>query len=111
MMGTSAVGCGKRTVRGLLQNCALASEDWVGASMCEDGTTNTCKMANDMITAMLQQTLGTWGKNYQFFIKGTDAVEKILIEQGTCEGEREGSTRPEKIKPGLDIVLTLYICQ
>ena len=36
MTGTSSIGCGKRTVRGLLQNCALAGENWVGAARCPD---------------------------------------------------------------------------
>jgi hypothetical protein len=60
---------------------------------------------------MLGQTLGKWGKNYRFYLNGTEAVEEIHIEKGPCEGEREGSTRPEKIRTGMDITLTLYICK
>ncbi len=110
MMGTTSVGCGKRSVRELLQNCAVATKDWVGASLCEDGR-NTCELAELMIKQMLGQTLGKWGKNYRFYMNGTEAVEQIQIENGPCEGEREGSTRPEKIRAGMDIRLTLYICK
>jgi hypothetical protein len=110
MMGTTSVGCGKRSVRELLQNCAVATKDWVGATVCEDGR-NTCELAEVMMRQMLQQTLGKWGKNYRLYLNGTEAVEEISIEQGPCEGEREGSTRPEKIRAGLDITLTLHICQ
>jgi len=65
IMGTTSQGCGKRAVRELLQNCAVASENWVGAAMCEDGVTNTCQMFKDMTRQMLAQTLGTWGKEYR----------------------------------------------
>lgn len=110
MMGMTSVNCGKSSVRELLQNCAVATKDGAGARRCEDGR-NTCEKADDMITQMLQQTLGKWGKNYRFYMNGTEAVEEIHIEHGPCEGEREGSTRPEKIRSGMDITLTLYICQ
>lgn len=111
MMGTTSEGCGGRSVRDLLQNCALAGETWSGAAICDDGVTSTCQKLEDMTRTMLGQTLGTWGKDYQFFMKGTDAVEKIKINQGSCEGEREGSTRPEKIRAELDVTLTLHICR
>jgi len=110
MMGTTSTSCNKRSVRELLQNCATASQEWVGAALCEDGH-NTCELADIMVTSMLQETLGKWGKNYRFNITGTDAVEEIKIEHGPCTGEKEGSSRPEKVRAGLDIVLTLHICQ
>jgi len=112
MMGTTSQGCNKRTVRELLQDCAIAGVEngqWIGAASCETG--NTCELAQDMISEMLNQTLGEWGKNYRFFVNGTQAVELIKTQSGPCSGEREGSTRPEKVRPGLDIKLTLYICQ
>ncbi len=111
MMSTTSIGCGKRSVRELLQNCALANKEWVGAALCDDGATNTCQLAKDMTSTMLHETLGTWGKNYRFFINGTEAAEQITASSGPCTGEREGSSRPEKIRPGLDIILTLHICQ
>lgn len=111
MMSTTSLGCGKRSVRELIQNCAVASETWAGAATCDDGVTNTCEKAQDMIQQMLARTLGEWGKNYQFYMNGTVAVERIHIKSGTCTGEREGSIRPEKIRPGLDVTLTLHICR
>ncbi len=110
MMGTTSVSCAKRSARELLQNCALATSEWIGATQCEGGL-NTCELLHDMISTMLNQTLGTWGKNYKFFMNGTEAVDQIKAESGPCEGEREGSTRQEKIRTGLDVQLTLYICQ
>ena len=110
MMGTSSMGCGKRAVRQLLQDCALSTKEWVGAASCDDGK-NTCETAKIMMDTMLEETLGKWGKNYRFFINGTEAVEQITSEYGACEGEREGATRPEKIRSGLDITLTLHICR
>ena len=110
MMGTTSISCAKRSARELLQNCALATEEWVGATLCENGQ-STCELFQGMVSTMLNQTLGKWGKNYRFYINGTQAVERIKIESGPCEGEREGSTRQEKIRPGLDVAVTLHLCQ
>jgi hypothetical protein len=110
MMSTTSVGCGKRSARELLQNCALATKEWVGATECENGQ-NTCELFRSMVAEMLTKTLGEWGKNYRFYITGTEAAEEIKIEAGPCEGEREGSTRQEKIRPGLDVEVTLHLCQ
>ncbi|HLF54894.1 MAG TPA: hypothetical protein VI612_04185 [Candidatus Nanoarchaeia archaeon] len=110
MMGTTSQGCNKRSVRELLQDCAVAAEDWSNAFVCDNGL-NTCQLAKDMISNMLNQTLNVWGKDYSFFIKGTDAVDKIKLEYGDCSGEREGASRPEKVRSGLDIVVTLHLCQ
>jgi hypothetical protein len=108
IMGTTST-CGKRTVRELIQDCAVASKDWVGAAPC-DGL-NTCSLAKTMIKNMLNQTLSKWGKDYKFYMNGTEAVEQIVIETSPCKGEREGSTRPEKVRTGLDITVTLHICR
>ena len=102
---TTSLGCGKRTVKGLLQDCSLTN------SFCDDGLTHTCDLAHEMIVTMLDTTLGEWGKNYKFYINGTQNVEHITAEAGTCKGEREGHTKTEKVTPGLDIELTLFICQ
>ena len=110
MMGTTSIGCAKRSARELLQNCALATSEWVGATTCESGQ-NTCELLQSMISTMLNQTLGEWGKNYRFYMNGTEAVEQIKIEAGPCTGEREGSTRQEKIRSGLDVEVTLHLCQ
>lgn len=110
MMSTTAVDCGKRSVRELLQDCAVSGEEWTGAARCANGR-NTCEQLEFMTRHMLQETLGTWGQHYRFFINGTAAAEKITIQSGTCTGEREGSTRPEKVRGGLDVMVTLHICQ
>ncbi len=110
IMGTTSQGCSKRSARELLQNCALATSDWIGATQCENGQ-NTCELLQSMTSRMLNQTLGKWGKNYEFYMNGTEAVEQIKIESGLCEGEREGTTRQEKIRSGLDVEVTLHICQ
>jgi hypothetical protein len=112
ILGTTST-CGKRTVRELIQNCAVASWSngiWVGAAPCDE--TDTCTVAKTMIKNMLNQTLGKWGKDYKFYMNGTEAVEQIVIgTDNPCQGEREGSTRPEKIRTGLDITVTLHICR
>jgi len=109
MMGTTST-CERRSVRQLLQDCALSGPEWVSAYTCKDGK-KTCELAEEMIDSMLTQTLKKWGKEYKFFITGTDAVSKITIGGGECEGEREGASRPEKVRTGLDIIVSLQICQ
>ena len=110
MMGTTSQECAKRTVRELLQNCAVNTYE--DATRCEEQTgKNTCQMAEYMIAQMLSETLGKWGKQYTFYINGTESVEQIQINTTACKGERQGSSRPEKIRPGLDVTVTLHICQ
>jgi hypothetical protein len=109
MLGTTTY-CQGRTVRDLLQNCALAPEDWTGALFCEDVGMNVCEYANETIRLMLERTLGTWGKDYTFFVNNSPAVGRIKIWP-PCVGEREGSSRPEKVRPGFDIILNLQLCQ
>jgi len=111
MRGTTSIGCGRRTVIQLLQDCALSGPEWANAALCDNKLTSTCEMADGMISQMLDETLGKWGKDYRFFINGTEAIEQIKTQSGDCEGEREGSTKAEKVRQGLDIVLTLHICQ
>ena len=114
MMGTTSQGCGKRSVRELIQDCAVASWDstgWIGAAICPESNQNTCQLAQRTIADMLDATLGKWGKQYRFYMNGTEAVEQMVIQNGECKGEREGSTRPEKIRPGMDITVTLHICR
>lgn len=109
MMGTTS-SCGKRSVRELLQDCAVSSADWDTAFRCGPDL-NTCELMREMISDMLAASLGKWGKNYRFYMNGTDAVEKIHFESGSCSGEREGASKPEKILSGLDVRVTLNICQ
>ncbi len=111
-MGTTVDECSKRTVRELVQNCALASVvdgRVIGASVCSDGL-DSCVKADIVLSILLDKTLGNWDKNYEFFITGTQAAELIRVNNGTCPGIREGTIRPEKVRPGLDVNLTLYIC-
>lgn len=111
-MGTTAQGCGGRTVRELVQDCSLASVVGgrvIGASTCADGQ-NTCQKADSIITQLLERSLGDWGKTYEFFIVGTDTASTINSSNGVCSGVREGTIRPEKVRPGLDVNLTLYVC-
>jgi len=112
ILGTTSTGCSKRTVRELMQDCALASfvgGRIIGASVCEDGS-STCDKADYVITTLLEETLGQWGKTYEFFITGTETASLVNASNGKCLGEREGVSRPEKIRTGIDVNVTLYVC-
>ena len=103
IMSTTAQDCNKRSVRELLQTCALSE------TTCEDGST-TCALAEKIISTMLQRTFGKLNKDYEFKITGTPTLSQIHIKNGPCTGEKESSTRPEKIRPGLDMTVSLSIC-
>lgn len=109
VLQTSAVGCGKRSVRDLLHSCALVQE-WGDSLQCENGK-NACEFARDIISVALDNSVKEWGKDYEFFIEGSPSVERIRFSSGDCSGEREGFTRPEKVRPGFDISVTLWICR
>lgn len=104
--------CGERTVRQLLQDCAMAGfEDgrWIGAGMCSDGV-NTCEKLSSILDMFLKQTFGKWNANYILFMNNTKSVEQIVLKQGDCSGEREGSTRPEVVRSDFYVTVTLHIC-
>lgn len=106
-MFSTTSGCDKRTVRELVQDCAVS--EYGQGTRCNGE--DTCQTAERMIKTMLTQTLGKWGKQYKFYMNGTPSVEQMEIQTGECKGEREGTTRPEKIRPGMDISVTLHICR
>jgi len=119
-MLSTTTDCGGRTMRELLQDCAVTDENWIGAYTCPPPTLeNTCQRFISIAKEMLENTFEEWNKDYVFYINGTRAVENPeffinspglgLGEQ--CPGEREGKTRTEKIRPGLDVYVTLHICQ
>ena len=112
MLGTTVQYCSKMSMRELLQDCGVAAVQdgkWLGASSCEDGN-STCKKLNETIEDMLDLSLGKWGKNYRLFINGSDALELVHSEKGACFGELEASTRPEIVRPGFSVNVTLHIC-
>jgi hypothetical protein len=106
MLSTSAIGCGSRTVRNLLQDCGKSSTP----SVCSNGL-NTCEFARAVITQMLDSTLKDWGKDYQFSIEGPAGLKSVKIKTAECKGEIEGASRPEKVTPTLDMVVNLRICR
>jgi len=111
-MGTTISECNGRTIRELIQDCSVASvagSQVVGAAKCSDGL-DSCTKADLVMGILLDKTLGEWGRTYQFFIVGTPAAEIIEVSNGNCTGEREGTVRPEKVRAGLDVNLTLWMC-
>lgn len=113
MLGTTAPDCNRRLVRELVQDCALGSvvdRRIQGVSLCEDEKT-TCDKLKEVMTDMLERSLGEWGRSYQLSFQGADALELINASEGKCIGEREASTRPEVVRPKFTVNVTLYLCQ
>lgn len=106
IMNTDAVGCGDRTVRNLLQDCALSGPN---AVVCPNGLTS-CEFAERIVEQMLERTLGEWGKEYDFSISGAPYVRDIHIFNSECGGEVEAASRPEKVRASLDMIVMLKLC-
>jgi len=102
-MLSTTTDCQDRTVRDLLQDCALTS----GAASC-DGI-NSCEYAGEQINILLDRTLGKWNKEYYFSIEGAYDVEQIKFGEA-CPGEKESKTHPVPVRPGFEIKLKLEIC-
>lgn len=105
--------CNDRAVRQLLQDCAMAGfQDgrFIGAGTCSDGV-DTCEKLRSSLDGFLRQTFGVWGSNYVLFMNNSVSVEQIKINRGSCPGEREGSSRPEVVRPGFNVIVTLHLCK
>ena len=111
-LGTSIPECGNRELRQVLQDCALAGVEngrWIGAGECDDGK-NSCEKVQEFLSLMLRDTFVAWGKNYDLFMKNSQAVELIHLAEGSCVGEREGASRPEVVRSNFYVLVTLHLC-
>ena len=111
-LGVTVPDCGNRAARQLLQDCALAgveNDRWIGAGECDDGV-NTCQKLRSVLSTLLQETFGKWGRDYVLFMNNSAAVEEIRLSKGSCLGEHEGSSRIEKVRSDFDVRVTLYLC-
>ena len=110
-MSVTVSECDGRSVRNLLQDCAMADfQDgrFIGAGVCNDGV-NTCDKLRSTLDFFLQSTFGRWGANYFLFMNNTASVEQIKLGS-VCSGELEGSSRPEIIRSGFHVTVTLHLC-
>jgi len=103
MLSTST-DCYDRSVRGLLQDCALTGGrlDCFGQPSCE--------YVKDIINQMKDGSLDKWQKDYYFSISGSVDVEAIKFGEA-CKGEYESKRHPVPVRPGFEIVLKLDICR
>ncbi len=102
MLGTTTE-CNKRTVRDLLQDCALTQ----GATMCADQT--SCEYVNQVMGSVFNSTMKKWNADYYFHTTGSTSTESIKFGKA-CTGSKEGKEHPLPISPGFEIKLYLDIC-
>lgn len=100
---STTTDCYGRTMRELLQDCALTG----GSTDCFG--MNSCDYAAGQIDLMLENTLGKWNKDYYFSISGAPDVEKISFGTECLSCEREGKIHPVPVRPGFEIALRLEI--
>ncbi|MEM4242834.1 MAG: hypothetical protein QXM31_02945 [Candidatus Woesearchaeota archaeon] len=102
-LGTTT-DCNKRTVRELLQDCAVTQ----GATKC--GQQTSCDYARDVIQALLDNTLKVWKKDYYLAMTGTSALEEMRFGS-SCKGEKEMKEQPLPVTPAFKISVLLEICR
>ena len=102
-MLSTTTDCYGRTVRDLLQDCALTS----GATDCSG--INSCDYVSSQIEILLDRTISRWNKDYYFSISGAYDVEQIKFGS-PCPGEKEAKVHPVPVRPGFEIKLALEIC-
>jgi len=105
-MLSTTTDCNKRTVRELLQDCALTS----GITKCPDGK-DSCTESHDIMAQLFDQTFKQWNLKYHFAMKGATPIEQLDFGTAPCPGEREQKIHPLPVSPGFEISLTLEICR
>lgn len=103
LLGTTTE-CNKRTVRDLLQDCALTQ----GATKCAEQT--SCEYAHDIMGKIFNSTLEKWNYDYYFFVTGSAIEQESLKFGNVCKGARERKEHPLPVTPEFEIKLTLDIC-
>ena len=107
----------------LLEDCALnwETKDEPIGSLYTCGGMHTCKFLEIRATTLLNDTLGEWGKKYQFSAKllvsgGTDQLPDLFTpiksNKGGCpktQGDRDCSSQPLSTEAG-QVLTELCIC-
>lgn len=108
MLGTTDLECNKRTVKELLQDCALTG----GITQCPTGR-HSCEEAKHIMDILFDNTLKKWNMKYHFSISGPGnaAMEQLKFQTTPCPGEREQKIHPLPVRPGFEISLALEICR
>ncbi len=104
MLGTTT-DCNKRTIRELLQDCALTG----GVTKC-DGQTS-CTYVRSIIQKLFDETFKKWNMPYHIAMTGATPIEQLDFGTKPCPGEREQKTHPLPVRPGFEITITLEICR
>jgi hypothetical protein len=107
-MLSTTTDCYDRTMRELLQECALGT----GSTTCTGRLGDSlavCDYALEQLTIMLGNTLDVWDKPYYFFIEGATPTNSVRLGEA-CKGEKEAKSQPVPVRPGFEIVLWLEIC-
>ena len=108
LLGTTTE-CNKRTVRDLLQDCALTQ----GATKCktQSGEQYSCDYARDIIQMLLSETFDKWKLDYYFSMSGNAPQIEDIKFGSPCPGAREKKEHPLPVTPAFEIKLSLEICR
>ena len=110
----TTMGCNDVKLSVLLRDCNQG-----GAITCRgfsptDGDMTSCVYATEAVTYLLNSTLGTWKRDYEFEIEGTSNPGLLGVKSSSlttgCTGSFQKITRPRPIG-GSTITLVLKLCQ
>ncbi len=104
LLGTTTE-CNKRSVRDLLQDCALTQ----GATKCEGQS--SCDYARNIIKTLLSETFDKWKLDYYFSMSGNMPQIADIKFGSPCPGAREKKGYPLVVTSGFDITISLEICR
>lgn len=102
----------------LLQECGRGSGVVCGDAVAPNGAVvvkagTACDYAMNTMAYMLNQTLGTWQRQYEFSIDGPGAIGKRSVKNPAegCPGSSQAINRPRPIGPGQVMTVSLRLCQ
>jgi len=105
-----------RLDRHLLKDCAqYSAEAPQGFSQYHCQGKHSCQFLEELVGKLLAQTLGTWGKQYEFHstlqLSGGSSRELFSINPGLCEKKERDSSKPYLFPTDAGMVSSeLFIC-
>ena len=122
MRTTIDCGISPQTMNSIFQDCAGYPDYQSLDSINHCERKHSCQFAREKVELLLQKTLGTWNKKYEFhsrFIRGAGERPEdlfgpgtpIIMKDGGCPGERDSSgLLPISVLDAGLIENELYVC-
>lgn len=99
-------------VSDLIQDCISPLEDLV-CTAAAGQRLSSCQYVNVTVGGLLDKTLGSWGKKYQFRVVVPGERTYIAYSKGLCPRDKDSQTIhiPQQSGVGTPISVTLDVCE